>query len=69
MRWLRLVRSEIRKITTTKMPLAFLGVIVVLAGITGAAVVWGTDMDGGKGLMRSFADTQNGLTSSNTRAA
>jgi ABC-2 type transport system permease protein len=56
MRWLRLVRSEVRKITTTKMPLAFFGVIVVLAGITGAAVVWGTDMDGSKGFISTGPD-------------
>ena len=59
MTWLRLVRSEIRKITTTKMPLAFLGVIVVLAGVTGAAVVWGTDMDGSKGFIATAADQQS----------
>ena len=57
--WLRLVRSEIRKLTTTKMPLAFLGVIVVLAGVTGAAVVWGTDMDGTKGFIASAPDQQS----------
>ncbi len=59
MTWLRLVRSEIRKLTTTKMPLAFLGVIVVLAGITAAAVVWGTDMDGSKGFIATAADQQS----------
>jgi ABC-2 type transport system permease protein len=56
---LRLVRSELRKITTTKMPLAFLGVLVVLAGITGAAVVWGTDMDGSKTFIATGADQQS----------
>lgn len=59
MTWLRIVRSELRKITTTKMPLAFLGVLVVLAGITGAAVVWGTDMDGSKGFIATGADQQS----------
>ncbi len=59
MTWLRLVRSEIRKLTTTKMPLAFLGVLVVLAGITGAAVIWGTDMDGSKGFIATAADQQS----------
>ncbi len=53
------MRSEIRKLTTTRMPLAFLGVIVVLAGITGAAVVWGTDMDGSKGFIATAADQQS----------
>lgn len=30
----RLVRSELRKLTTTKMPLAFLGALVVIASPT-----------------------------------
>jgi ABC-2 type transport system permease protein len=59
MTWLRLVRSEIRKLTTTKMPLAFLGVILVLAGVTAAAVVWGTDMDGSKAFIATAADQQS----------
>jgi hypothetical protein len=59
MMWLRIVRSEIRKLTTTKMPLAFFGVIVALAGITGAAVVWGTDMDGSKGFIATALDQQS----------
>jgi ABC-2 type transport system permease protein len=59
MTWLRLVRSETRKLTTTKMPLAFLAVILVLAGITAAAVVWGTDMDGSKTFIATAADQQS----------
>ena len=59
MTWLRIVRSEIRKLTTTKMPLAFLGVIAVLAGVTATAVVWGTDMDGSKGVIATAADQQS----------
>lgn len=59
MTWLRLVRSEIRKLTTTKMPWAFVGVIIVLAGVTAAAVVWGTDMDGSKTFISTAADQQS----------
>ena len=59
MRWLRMVRSELRKLTTTKMPFAFLGVIVLLAAVTGAAVIWGTDMDGSKGFIATAADQQS----------
>jgi len=59
MRWLRIVRSELRKLTTTKMPWAFLGVIVLLAAVTGAAVIWGTDMDGSKGFIATAADQQS----------
>jgi ABC-2 type transport system permease protein len=56
MTWMRFVRSELRKLTTTKMPLAFVAVIVVLAGVTAAAVVWGTDMDGSKTFISTGAD-------------
>jgi hypothetical protein len=59
MRWLRIVRSELRKLSTTKMPWVFLGVIVVLAAITGAAVIWGTDFDGSKGFIATAADQQS----------
>lgn len=59
MTWLRLVRSELRKITTTKMPLAFLGVLVALAGLTGSAIVWGADMDGSKAFIATGADQQS----------
>ena len=59
MRWSRMVRSELRKLTTTKMPFAFLGVIVLLAAVTGAAVIWGTDMDGSKGFIATAADQQS----------
>lgn len=59
MRWSRMVRSELRKLTTTKMPWAFLGVIVLLAAVTGAAVIWGTDMDGSKGFIATAADQQS----------
>jgi hypothetical protein len=59
MTWLRLVRAEIRKLTTTKMPLGFLAVLVVIAGIDAAVVMFGTDMDGGKGFLASAADQQS----------
>ena len=35
----RLIRSELRKLTSTKMPVAFLGVLVVLAGLNAFAVI------------------------------
>ena len=58
MRWLRLVRAEIRKLTATKLPWGFLAVLVVIAGID-AAVVFGTDMDGSKGFIATAADQQS----------
>ena len=59
MRWLRLVRAEIRKLTTTKLPWGFLSVLVVIAGIDAAVVVLGTDMDGSKGFIATAADQQS----------
>lgn len=59
MSWLRLVRSELRKLTTTKMPVAFLAVLVAIAAINAAAVVWGTDFDGSKGFVSTAADQRS----------
>lgn len=54
-----LVRSELRKLTTTRMPWAFLVVLVVIAGTTGAAVAWGADFDGSKGFVATAGDQQS----------
>lgn len=59
MRWSRLVRSELRKLTTTKMPWAFLLVLIVLAALTATAVVIGTDMDGSKTFISTASDQQS----------
>jgi ABC-2 type transport system permease protein len=59
MTWLRLVRAEIRKLTTTKLPLGFLGVLVLIAGIDAAVVMFGTDMDGSKAFIATAADQQS----------
>ena len=56
---IRLIRSELRKLTTTKMPLAFLVVLVVIAALNAFAVVSGTDMDGSKGFIATEADQQS----------
>lgn len=61
MTWLRLVRAELRKLTTTKIPWGFLAVLVVLSAVTAAAVIWGTDADGSKGFI-STAEDQRSLT-------
>jgi len=55
----RLIRSELRKLTTTKMPWAFFAVLAVLAGINAFAVVSGTDMDGSKAFIATGADQQS----------
>ena len=59
MTWLRLVRAEIRKLTTTKLPWGFLSVLVVIAGLDAAVVVFGTDMDGSKAFVATAADQQS----------
>jgi hypothetical protein len=59
MTWLRLVRAELRKLTTTKLPLGFLAVLVLIAGIDAAVVMFGTDMDGSKTFISTSADQQS----------
>ena len=56
MTWLRLVRGEIRKLTTTKLPWGFLAVLVLIAGLDAAVVAFGTDMDGSKTFVSTAAD-------------
>ena len=54
-----LVRAELRKLTSTRMPLAFLCVLAVIAATNAAAVVFGTDMDGSKAFIATAADQQS----------
>ena len=49
----RLLRSEFRKLTSTKMPLAFIAVLNAFA------VISGTDMDGSKAFISTEADQQS----------
>ncbi len=55
----RLIRSELRKLTTTKMPVAFVAVLMAIAGLNAFAVVAGTDMDGSKAFIATEADQQS----------
>lgn len=59
MMWLRLIRSELRKISTTKMPSIFLAVLVVISTATAIAIIFGTDADGTKGFIASPEDQQS----------
>ena len=59
MNWIRTVRAELRKLTSTKMPLAFLIVLVVIGTTTAIAVAFGTDMDGSKTFISTAADQQS----------
>lgn len=55
----RLIRSELRKLTSTKMPWAFLSVLIAIAAINAFAVISGTDMDGSKAFISTEADQQS----------
>ena len=59
MTWTNLTRSEIRKLTTTRMPLAFVVVLIVFAVLNGVAVAVGTDFDGSKTFISTGADQQS----------
>lgn len=59
MSWSSLTRSEIRKLTTTKMPLGFVAVLIALATLNGVAVAVGTDMDGTKTFISTAGDQQS----------
>jgi hypothetical protein len=59
MTWLRLVRGEIRKLTSTKLPWAFLVVAVLIAALDAAVVAFGTDMDGSKTFISTAADQKS----------
>jgi ABC-type transport system involved in multi-copper enzyme maturation permease subunit len=55
----RLIRSELRKLTSTKMPIAFVGVLIVIAALNAFAVIAGTEMDGSKSFISTEADQQS----------
>ena len=59
MRWSGVVRSELRKLTSTRMPVAFLAVLVAISAITAVAVAFGTDFDGSKAFIATADDQQS----------
>lgn len=59
MTWIRLVRAELRKLYSTKMPWVFLAVLAIISSITAAAVISGTDADGSKAFVSTAADQQS----------
>jgi hypothetical protein len=56
---LRTTRAELRKLTSTRMPLGFLIVLVVIGAATAIAVAFGTDMDGSKTFISTAGDQQS----------
>ena len=59
MRFVRLLRSELRKLTTTKMPWAFVVVLAAIGAINASAVIWGTDFDGSQNFIATAADQRS----------
>jgi len=59
MTFARVVRAELRKLTTTKMPWGFLAVLAAISATTASTVVWGADADGTKGFISTAADQRS----------
>jgi ABC-2 type transport system permease protein len=59
MSYVQLIRSELRKLTSTKMPWVFLAVLGAIAAINASAVIWGTDFGGSKAFVSTAADQQS----------
>ena len=55
----QLIRSELRKLTTTNMPWAFLGALFAIAAINAFAVIAATDFDGSKTFISTEVDQQS----------
>lgn len=60
MTWLRLLRAEIRKLTTTKLPAGFFAALVVISVVVAVAVILGAGTDDAGGLFDT-ADAQRSL--------
>jgi ABC-2 type transport system permease protein len=59
MRNAQLVRSEIHRLTTTRVPLAFLIVLAAMAALNAAVVAWGADADGTQTFLSTALDQQS----------
>lgn len=59
MTWTRLIRAEVHKLTSTRMPLAFLVVLIAISALNAVAVISGTDADGSKAFISTGADQQS----------
>lgn len=55
----KLIQSEIRRLTTTRMPLAFLAVLGAMAALNAAIVAWGADADGTQTFLSTSLDQQS----------
>ncbi len=59
MTWRGLLRGEVRKLVTTRMPWAFLAVLAILAVLNAIAVIYGSDADGSKTFVSTSADQRS----------
>lgn len=55
----RLLQAELRKLWTTRMPLAFLAVFVAIDLIDAIAIIYGKDADGTKGFIATGPDQRS----------
>jgi ABC-2 type transport system permease protein len=56
MTWVRLVRAELRKITTTRLLWGFLAVLALIAALNASLIIFATDADGTKGFIATAED-------------
>ncbi len=59
MRWTRVVRAELLKLTTTRLLWGFLAALVVVSGINALVIILGTDMDGSKTFISTAEDQRS----------
>jgi ABC-2 type transport system permease protein len=56
MTWFRLVRAELRKLTTTRLLWGFLAVLALIAALNASLIIFATDADGTKGFIATAED-------------
>jgi len=56
MTWFRLVRADLRKITTTRLLWGFLAVLALIAALNASLIILATDADGTKGFIATAED-------------
>ncbi len=59
MTWRRLIRSEFRKLTSTRLAWAFIAVFVALSAINAGLVIFATEADGSKAFLATAEDQQS----------
>lgn len=57
--WIRLVRSELHKISSTKLHWGFVAILIAISAATGMAIAFGTDADGSKAFIETSSDQRS----------